>query len=267
MQWLREMRATGKQTFAEQVARTEPILSDALVQARGGRAADLRAHLGWGDYLRGRDGVAANDPVPHWKRALGDDPVNPYAHSMWARRLLDSPVDVAAAKLHFAQAVASQRDLRFVRALQFGGAIGRFAELDAYAVSVADEMRRNGESVATRHRERLWTYAFGSNTMLDPTYRVPILAVVPPADLLATFLWLFPQSGVPEDQRLLWRFDHATLLAQTGATAKARAGFESLVAELRAAKRVGRLLDQAEAALARLTPPAAASASAVARSR
>ena len=253
MQWLRDMRTTGQQTVAEQVARVEPILSKALAQASGVRAADLRAHIGWGDYLRGRDGVAANDPVPHWKRALGDDPANPYAHSMWARRLLDSPVDVAAAKLHFAQAVAARRDLRFVRALQFGGALGRFAELDAYAVAVADEMRRNGETVATRHRERLWTYAFGSS-MLDPTNRTAVLAAVPPAELLSTYLWLYPQSGVAENQRLLWRFSHAVVLAQAGDAAKARQGLESLTTELRAARAGGRLLDQADAALARLSP-------------
>ena len=268
MQWLRDMRTTGQQTFAEQVARVQPILSNALAQASGVRAADLRAHIGWGEYLRGRDGVAANDPVPHWKRALGDDPANPYAHSMWARRLLDSPVDVAAAKLHFAQAVAAKRDLRFVRALQFGGAIGRFAELDAYAVTVADEMRRSGETVATRHRERLWTYAFGSN-LLDPAYRAAVLAALAPADLLATFLWLYPQSGVAENQRYLWRFSHATLLAHAGDTAKARQGFEALAGELRAARAGGRLLDQADAALARLTPSAAPTppSAAVARSR
>ena len=264
MQWLREMRATGKQTFAEQVARTEPILSNALAQASGVRAADLRAHLGWGDYLRGRDGVAANDPVPHWKRALEDDPANPYAHGMWARRLLDAPVDLAAAKQHFAQAVAAQRDLPFVRALQLGGTLGGRADFNTYAVTVADAMRRSGEAIETRQRERLWTYAFASN-LLDPERRAAVLEALPPADLLATYGWLFPSAEVRDDQRALWRFGQATLLAHSGATAAARPAFESLVADLRAAKSTGRLLDQAEAALKRLAVPAASAPATSAR--
>ena len=267
MQWLREMRATtGQKTFGDQVDVVQPILSGALVHARGARAADLRAHLGWGEYLRGRDGTTVSDPVPHWKRALEDDPANPYAHAMWARRLLDSPVDLAAAKLHFAQAVAAQRELPFVRALQLGGTLGGSDDFYVYAVTVADAMRRGGEAIETRQRERLWTYAFAIN-LLDPERRALVLGALAPADLLATYLWLFPQSDVRDDRRWTWRFAHATLLAHSGATAPARSAFESLVADLRAAKSIGRLLDQTELALAKLAAPAAPAAASAARRR
>ena len=256
MRWLREMRATiGQRTFAEQVAVVQPVLSQALAHASGPRAADLRSHVGWGEYLVRRDGAASNDPVPHWKRALQDDPANPYAHAMWARRLLDAPVDLARAREHFEQAIAARRELAFVRALQLGGSIGGNSDLDVYAVTVADQMRRAGEPIEPVHRRRLWSYAFGTR-MLDAEARGRLFAALAPADLLATFEWLFPAAEVRDDQRALWRFGQASLLAHSGQTAAARSGFEALVGELRAARSSGRLLDQSQLALERLGSPA-----------
>ena len=258
MRWLREMRATlGKRTFAEQVAIVQPVLLQALSRASGARAADLRSHMGWGEYLVGRDGGASNDPVPHWRRALEDDPANPYAHAMWARRLLDAPIDLARAREHFEQAMAARRELAFVRSLQLGGSIGGNSDLDVYAVTVADQMRRAGEPIEPVHRRRLWSYAFGTR-MLDGEARGRLFAALAPADLLATFEWLFPAAEVRDDQRALWRFGQASLLAHSGQTAAARSGFEALVGELRAARSSGRLLDQSQLAIERLSPPTAA---------
>lgn len=255
MRWLREMRATiGQRTFAEQVALVQPVLSQALAQASGPRAADLRSHIGWGEYLRGRDGAASNDPVPHWHRALEDDPANPYAHAMWARRLLDAPVDLARARQHFDQAVATRRDLGFVRALQLGGSIGGNPDLILYAVTVADQMRRAGETIEPVPRHRLWSYAFGTR-MLDGETRERLYAALAPSDLLATFEWLFPPAELRNDQRALWRFGQASLLARNGQASQARSALEALIGELRAARSSGPLLDQAQLALDRLATP------------
>jgi len=250
MRWLREMRAIpGKQTFGEQVAEAQPVLVPGLAQGRGQRAADLRAHIGWGEYLRGRDGTGGVDPVTHWRRALDDDAENVYAHAMWARQMLDRRDRLDEAKPHFAQALASGRDRAFVRTLQFGAALGG-GDLAPYAVTVADEMRRGGESIARAHRDRLWASAFGSR-MLDADARAALFAALPPPDLLATFLWLFPAGEVSDDRRSLWRFSHASLQANSGDRAAARAGFDALVRDLRAAGQSGRLLDEARRGLER----------------
>lgn len=252
MRWLREMRsAAGKQTTSEQVMQIQPLLLQGLGRTGGERAADLRSHIGWGEYLRSREGVGGLDPLAHWKRALADDASNVYAHAMWARQMLDKPGRLDEARKHFAAAVASGRNRGFVRALQFGASLSGPNELASYAVTVADEMRRGKETIRSDHRDRLWSYAFGT-TLFNVEARTDVLASLPPADLLATFNWLFPEAEVSDDRRPLWRFNRATLLAHKGDRVAARVGFESLAGELRAFGQTGRLLDEAQRGADRL---------------
>lgn len=257
MRWLREMRATlGQRTFGEQVAVVQPVLLAGLGGASGERAADLRAHIGWGEYLRGRDaGGSGGDPVPHWTRAVAEDAHNVYAQSMWGRLLLDRPPRVEEAKAHFAQALAGGRDRAWVRTLQFGGTLGSTAEAQAYAVTVADDMRRNDEKMKPADVDRLWRNAFGTRLLLADE-RSALAAALPPADLLATFGWLFPPGSLREDQQALWRFVQAMLQAGNGERDSARTGLQALVQELRAAGQDGRLLSEAQRALEALAPPA-----------
>ena len=267
MRWLRDMRAVaGTQTFSEQVTQAQPLLLQGLARAdTAERKADLRAHIGWGEYLRSRDGVGGVDPVPHWKRALADDPTNPYAHAMWARQILDKPGRRDEARAHFAAAVASGRSRVFVRALQLGASLGGPSDLMPYAVAVADEMRRGKEAIRPDQSDRLWSQAFGAR-MLDAEARAAVLASLPPADLLATFLWLFPDAQVSAERRPLWRFNVATLQAHKGDQAAARKGLQSLVGELQARGDVGRLLDEAQRALDRSAATSSARAAPVSKS-
>lgn len=250
MRWLREMRASsGQRSFTEQVARVQPVLLQGLAAAQGRRAADLRAHLGWGDFLRRREGAADADPVPHFQRALGDEPGNVHAHAMWARALLPARLDEA--RPHFEQALAGGRERAFVRLLQFGGSLGSSSELAAYAVSVADAMRRSGETVAAPLRQQLWRHAFGTR-LLAAEDRAVLRDALPAQDLLATFEWLFPDAELAPDQLALRRFAQATLQAQAGQSDSARATFTALAGEMRAAGQSGRLLDETQRALAAL---------------
>jgi TIR domain len=251
MRWLRDMRSVpGKQTFSEQVAMAQPLLLQGMARAgTNERKADLRAHIGWGEFLRSRDGIGGVDPVPHWKRALADDPDNVYAHAMWARQLLDRSGRFNEARTHFASAVASGRNNAFVRALQFNTLLVGPNENPSYAVTVADEMRRAKETIRSDHRDRFWSNAFGYR-MLDADARGAVLSSLPPADLLATFIWLFPGAEVSAERHPLWRFNVATLQANKGDTAAARMGLQSLLAELEANGQAGRLLDETRRSLA-----------------
>lgn len=252
MLWLREMRAiSGKSTFGEQVALAQPVLLQGLARSTGRRAADLRAHLGWGEYLRGRDGTPGVDPVSHWKRALADEADNVYAHAMWGRQLLDRSSGLTEARAHFAKALASGRNTLYVRGLQLGGSVGGSDDLQAFALTVADDMRRGNEKLLDIHRDRLWSRVFSTNWLNDGS-RTGLMAAVPPTDLLQTYQWLFPPATVPEDRRLLWRFGLATLQARAGERSAARASLDSLARELRAAGSSGSLLDATERELARL---------------
>jgi hypothetical protein len=111
-------------------------------------------------------------------------------------------------------------------------------------------MRRGKEPIRPDQSDRLWNHAFGAR-MLDADARAAVLASVPPADLLATFLWLFPDAEVSAERRALWRFNLATLQAHDGDLAAARTGLRSLVGELQAKGEVGRLLDEAQRGLDR----------------
>ena len=256
MRWTREMRATssssGRLTFDEQVAKLQPVLTQGLSSATGVRSADLRAHVGWTEHLRRREGKGSGDPVPHWQRALADDATNVYAHAMWANTLM--PGRLAEARQHFEKAVASGRDREFVRRLQFGGALGGNDEATSYAVVVGDEMRRAGEALTTDQRRRLSSYAFSSR-LLDPDARKMLFAALPPADLLATLLWVRPAEESSEKTNYVGRFCLATLQANAGESDAAAAGFASLEQDLRADRQSGRLLDQTQKALSALRKP------------
>lgn len=259
MRWLRDMRAlVGKQTFGEQVVQAQPHLLQGLVRAASPeRKADLHAHIGWGEYLRSRDGVGGVDPVAHWRRALAEDPSNVYAHSMWARQMLDKPGRFDNARTHFAAAVSSGRNRVFVRALQFNTLAPGPNENLPYALTVADDMRRAKEPMRSDHRDRFWTYAFGSRA-LDAETRAKVLSSLPAPDLLATFVWLFPNAEVSAERRPLWRFHLATLQANQGDTMAARKGLQSLLGELQAKNQPGRLYDETQRGLAELGAAAAA---------
>jgi TIR domain len=252
MVWLREMRTTsGKSTFSEQVAVAQPVLLQGQARSKGQRAADLRAHIGWGEYLRGRDGTPGVDPVSHWKRALVDEADNVFAQAMWGRQLLERPGGLAEARERFTKALATNRNRATVRGLQLGGAVGGSDDLQAYALVVLDEMRRGNEKLLDLHRDRLWSRLF-SQRLFDDEVRARLYGALPGPELLRTFQWVFPPATVPEDRRLTWRFVLATLQAAAGETSAARTGLQALARELRAADAPGSLLDATERELARL---------------
>ncbi len=249
LRWLREMRATrggpAPRSFAEQVAVVQPVLLQALAGARGQRAADLRAHLGWAAFLLAREGAAGGDPSALWQQALQDEPGNVYAHAMWGRALL--PARLAEAQQHFEQALATGRERAFVRTLQLGGALGAGADAAAYALQVADAMQRGGEALAPEQRLRLWNHAFGMR-LLQPDDRAVLLAALPGPALLALFDALYP-TAPGNDQEALWAFDRALLQAQAGDRDGAREALQALAENLIAAGQDGRLLGETEQAL------------------
>lgn len=250
MQWLRDMRVVSdKETFGALVGQVQPVLAQGLAMASGVRAADLRAHLGWADFLRSRDGVSAPNPVPQYQAALADDPGNAYAHAMWAHNLVwTQRSSEAQARQHFDAAVAGQRARPYVRNLQFAAALVR-RDMTPYAVVVLNDMRLKGETVERERAERLWRYVY-DGPFLQPNERPDYLAAVAPVDHLATFEWLYPAANMREEWQLLWRFVHATLQARAGNVNEARAALETLQREQRAAREDNRLSRAVDAELA-----------------
>jgi hypothetical protein len=253
MRWLREMRVRAdRETFSELVAKVQPVLAQGLARSGGQRRADLRAHLAWGDFLRGRDGGAAADPLPQYEAALQDDPGNVYAHAMWAHNLAwtsDRQEDFGA---HFDAAVRANRERPWVRGLQFSVAFLRRG-FNGYALAVADDMRRQGEVIDAGQRENLWRFLF-NGPMFSANERRGVLEALPAPALLATFDWLFPAAQVDADRRPAWRYVRALLLLHAGAAADGRRELEQLNRDLVAAKEDGRLSRAVKQSIQELAP-------------
>lgn len=256
MQWLREIRVqVGKQTFTDIVQQVQPAIVAQLTGSQGARTADLRAHLGWADYLRGRDGAADIDPPAHYRRSLAEDPANVFAHAMWGHNLMLAGKESEGAE-HFAAAVASGRERTFVRRLQLASSVAWIARLP-YAVRVANDMRRSGETMEPDMRRQLWRMAYRSqlfNTSLrGEKQRDELLALLPAADHLATFEWLYPDaSTVDSSETDVWFFCRAMLLTNTGQRAAAREILQGIKVRREAAKDDGFLLAETRRQLAAL---------------
>ena len=252
MRWLREIRVReGQETFTQVVERILPTLTEALISATGQRAADLRAHLGWADFLRTREGASGLDPAAHYRRALADEPANVYAHAMWGHYLMAQRGPIAETRQHFDAALASGRERAYVRGLQLAALLySHETEAVHEALRVASDMRTRGESVEAGVRDRLWSYAYAR--LLRKTSRAELLAALPGKDLLETFLWLYPENDMRPDRRTMWRFYAGVLEEAAGEKTAARSRFERLQVDLEREGVSGPLRDEVVEAMQRL---------------
>lgn len=252
MAWLRwGRRNPGQNSFAQMVAPLRPLLAQALVSgAKGQRAADLRAHLGWADRLvwidENNPGI---DPTPHFRQALADDADNVYAHAMWAFWLLvRAPLQPQQALPHFEQARKSGRDLPFVRQLQLGSMVTS-DELGREALRVLNQMRQGNEPLEADRKPRIWSYLYSGSYREDKARR--LLDALDPEEGLKTFLWLFAQGGPDPSQQPQWRLLRGQLLTHAGRAPEARADLLALQQELRAERSSGPLVDSVNRLLTR----------------
>jgi hypothetical protein len=251
-------RTTGNEArFRDVVDPITPVLYQALETAGGARAADLLAHLGWADFLRSRDGVGGLRPESFYRRASEQDPDNPYANAMWGHWILWQHGALAEAQARFHRALASGRERAYVRWLQIVALLlVSDAPLEFEAVRVANEMRGNGEPVPTNDAERrVWSMYWNLyyHHLLGGTEQAAFLAILPPAEHLATFRWLFPESQMPPNKLPLWVLFLATFQERNGERLAARSNYAWLRSELLSQQASGRVLEQTEEGLRRLS--------------
>jgi hypothetical protein len=254
------IRITGeKARFSDVVDTLTPVLHQTLDVSRGARAADILAHLGWATFLKWRDGERGLQPEGYYRRALEQDADNPFANAMWGHWILWQRGSLAEAQAHFTRALSSGRERAFVRQLQLAAlTLYSDAPLQFEAVRVANEMRGNQEPPPTNDQERrVWSeyWDIYYDHIANGHEKEAFLAALPPADHLATFRWLFPESQVPRDKLQLWVLFLATFQERNGERAAARSNYESLRADLTSQHLSGTLLTQAEAGLRRVSVP------------
>jgi HEAT repeat protein len=189
MAWLENAHYTeGKGTYSGIVDKVQPALSRCSDSPDKLLAASCLAHMGWGDFLKSREGQGGLNPEQFYQRALALDPENAYAHAFWGHWLIVNGNHLAEAQQHFAAALKSGRERQFVRklqlaALQWVGADENQIEL----IRVCNEMRKENDLLPEATRSQLLSHIYFMN-------RDMVLAkldqILPADEHLATFQWL-----------------------------------------------------------------------------
>jgi tetratricopeptide (TPR) repeat protein len=188
MAWLRDMQVSQPHTFTEVVDPLLAVLSQAAPAAQGPEAADMFAHIGWGSFLKSRDG-ARLDPTVHYTHALELDPSNPFAHAMYGHWILWRHGSLEDARSHFKKALAADRERSFVRDLQLSAFRNNSSDPDVTLerIRTLDEMRRRHETLSPAARSNLVSDIY---FMSRDDVTAHLSDVLPAPDHLATFLWL-----------------------------------------------------------------------------
>ena len=121
MAWLRNVRVTGGQSFADVVDPLLPVLYRGVTDTRKSVAADVYAHIAWANYLKRRSGNQVVEIDGHFRKALELDSANLYANLYWGHWTLNpmnrtdyGEADIVKARRHFDAALKSGKDTTFV---------------------------------------------------------------------------------------------------------------------------------------------------------
>lgn len=253
MAWLDDIRGSqGAMAFTPIVDSLVPVLSRGVVGSEGSRKADLLAHLGWADFLRWRDGQRAAEPGERYRQALAVDSQNVFAHSMLAHWLLWNQGSTEEAGRHFAAALRSGRERPYVRRLQLAALANMSDDAgDLEIVRVANDMRRANEPIDPTARDRIWDAYYAR--LVSPSAKASsesLFAAVPPGEQLATYRWVFENSGYLESKGFLYEYAVARLQDAAGEREQALATYRSIRSKLPPNASVRGRVDSAIARLA-----------------
>jgi hypothetical protein len=193
MAWLEDAHLQEGQKFSDLTGRVEPILVRAVASTKPGpRQANLRAHIGWAYFLESRDGRSDLDPTGPYREAVEEDTNNPYAEAMWGHWILwQSCEQVEEAEVHFGAALASQREVDYVRRLEMSALLNcRSHRTNLDVIRLANDMRKGGQTPDDWTRQHiLGVYYF--EFMPTTAETTKFINAIPPAEHVATFRWLF----------------------------------------------------------------------------
>ncbi|MFL5494808.1 MAG: hypothetical protein ACJ8DC_10545 [Gemmatimonadales bacterium] len=254
MAWLDNIRGDqGPTPFIAIVDMLGPVMSRGAVSAEGSRKADLLAHLGWADFLRWRDGQRGLDPAGRYRLALAADSQDVYAHAMLAHWMLWNGGAVEEANQHFARALRSGRERPYVRRLQLAALANRSdGPGEAEMIRVANDMRKSNDSMGPHDRDRMWDSYYTRFVASAGAASTEQVAAAPPAEQLATYRWVFANSGYVESKGFLYQYILARLQDAAGQDADALATYRSVRSTL-PAHEVSRIRGRVDSAVGRLS--------------
>jgi hypothetical protein len=215
MHWLREFGSV--QSNAEVLDRILAVLYQGAVSAKGQRAADLHAHIGWGNYLKRREGAHQLEVISQFEKAVAEDSQNPFAHAMWGLCIVVAEADLERGQAHFREALKSGRERTYVRRLQ----LAALRSMDGVppateTIRVANEIRTNGEELSLDVRYETFRHVY---SMINREILRDFENILPPAEHLATFRWLLEGREVAESAVQISFY--ARVLEQAGEPAEA----------------------------------------------
>jgi hypothetical protein len=199
------------QKFSEVVDLIEPLLQRGAANATGARKADLLSHIGWGIFLRHRDGFFAGDPEQLYKEALKADAHNSYALANWGHwELWNGSDHLESAEQHFRSALAAGTRARpYVRKIQLSALENNHYEsCEAELLRQVNDMRKHGEPIDERTKSDVYSiyyFTFAGNEQVSIK---KLLTAAPPAEQVTTFQALFfvpdfDSSKIPSRQAYL----------------------------------------------------------------
>jgi hypothetical protein len=254
MEWLENVTVSQGQTFSEIVEKLVPVLSRGLASSRGARKADLLAHVGWANFLRGRDGHRQLNPEQQYREALAIDAANPYAHAHWGHWKLwmrGAPED---ARPHFAAPLASGRAREYVRRIQLSALKNLGDEGKQEFLTVVNDMRKHHEKIdAQTRRDVDAIYYFACSRRYDADHLTKLFAAVPATEQLATFQALFYGAHAEDGRSPVRDACLATLLEAAGQREEALRVWLALRQSFAPEDR-GSVVDRTQDAIKRLSP-------------
>ena len=259
MRWVEDFHVIAPEDGgAEKLAGTMldqimPVLDAGLSRAQGRlpRAADILAHIGWGHWLNQKLAQREFGPAAErdLRQALQMDPSNVFAHGMLGNWIMQTGGSTTEALMHFRKAVETNKARPFVRGLQLGVLVyPGDSETRLALIRLANEMRRNGESIDDQDKSRILA-------SYDPTVNTAqelseTLSAVPPDEAWATYQWL---DGGSTERRLQRDFVHASILEIKRNRAEALSAFEELRERLKRRGYDGRIATYVDDAIKRLS--------------
>jgi hypothetical protein len=189
MVWLGMLVSMGPHT-KEVYDDLTAVFFAALPKAKGNRAADIQAHIGWAYHLMSKEYPHAGVNIDaELRKALDFEPQNPYANAMLGYRLLFPTEKVEEARKHFETALASKREVPWVRSMQLEAF--ELLDRDAYKLElarIANEMRKNGEPMSDERKRKLFYGVYWSGA--NYSFLTNLIHSLPSSEHLSTLDWL-----------------------------------------------------------------------------
>jgi tetratricopeptide (TPR) repeat protein len=255
MKWLdNDIDAGPNGKFSTITEKLKPVLVRGVTASKPGpRQADLLAHIGWCYFLEGRDESLEphSAAVAEYAKAVAEDADNPYAQAMWGHFLLFFENKVSEAQAHFAAALASHREVGYVRHMQLSALLDcNENACREETVRVANDMRKEGTPADARAANNIFAIYFFE---LNPHEKVPARFVnaVPPAEHLATFHWLFDRADLGDNKKMEQSYYTGVLAEAAGQRDEALAMYKDTMSQ--GDKNSSTLWEPADAGVKRLS--------------